>query len=343
MRRLSLLLVPLLLLAGCGNSDDPDADPSSSPSASTPEPVRTGETPVVTGGFGEQPKIEIPTTRPGNQLVANVLDEGTGATLAADDVLVADYEAWVWHTPGETPTPNPTGPSPAPDGSFDSTFGEGQPASFPLATTSLLQGMYDGLVGKKVGSRVLLVVPPEQGFGADGSSELGVGPDDSIIFVFDLLDDFAGTAAADGTPTGITDPSVPTVADGGDTGPTITIPAGVTPPTTLVTQVLLQGDGATVEAGQLLMVQYRGVLWKDGKEFDSSWSRSQPTSFSIGTGGVIPGWDHGLVGQKVGSRVLLVVPPDEGYGPEGNESGGIAGDDTLVFVIDILGTYGDAT
>jgi peptidylprolyl isomerase len=78
-------------------------------------------------------------------------------------------------------------------------------------------------------------------------------------------------------------------------------------------------------------------VWNSGKQFDSSWDRGQPAQFAIGTGNVIAGWDTGLVGQTVGSQVLLVVPPDQGYGKDGNPQAGIKGTDTLVFVVDLLG------
>ena len=93
-----------------------------------------------------------------------------------------------------------------------------------------------------------------------------------------------------------------------------------------------------VEAGQTVTVQYTGVIWDTGKKFDSSWDRGQPIDFGIGTQQVIAGWDEGLVGQTVGSQVLLVVPPDKGYGTAGSPPK-ITGTDTLVFVVDILDAY----
>jgi len=83
-------------------------------------------------------------------------------------------------------------------------------------------------------------------------------------------------------------------------------------------------------------VQYTGVNWRTKKVFDSSWSRSQPTAFNIGVGQVIKGWDSGIVGQTVGSRVLLVIPPAQGYGQTGSSTAGIKGTDDIVFVVDIL-------
>ncbi|MCP9979155.1 FKBP-type peptidyl-prolyl cis-trans isomerase [Actinomadura madurae] len=83
------------------------------------------------------------------------------------------------------------------------------------------------------------------------------------------------------------------------------------------------------------MVNYTGKIWKTGKKFDSSWDNKQPATFPIGGGQTIPGFDKGLTGAKVGSRVMLVLPPEEGYGKKGSPPT-IKGDDTLVFVVDIL-------
>ena len=82
-------------------------------------------------------------------------------------------------------------------------------------------------------------------------------------------------------------------------------------------QPLIKGDGATVAAGQTVVVNYVGIVWASGTVFDSSWTRGATFTVPIGAGQVIPGWDEGLVGQTVGSRVLLAIPPDKGYGSPG--------------------------
>jgi FKBP-type peptidyl-prolyl cis-trans isomerase len=102
-------------------------------------------------------------------------------------------------------------------------------------------------------------------------------------------------------------------------------------------QPLITGTGPKVKAGQTAVVTYTGALWRNGKVFDSSFAHSGKFSFAVGGKQVISGWDKGVVNQPVGSRLLLVVPPDEGYGKEG--SGEIKGTDTLVFVVDILSAY----
>ena len=91
-----------------------------------------------------------------------------------------------------------------------------------------------------------------------------------------------------------------------------------------------------VEKGDEIAVQYNGYIWRTGTSFQSSWQDGAPFSTVIGEGDVISGWDTGLVGQTAGSRVLLVIPPADGYGSAGNSKVGINSTDTLVFVVDIL-------
>lgn len=104
-------------------------------------------------------------------------------------------------------------------------------------------------------------------------------------------------------------------------------------PDGLVVEILEPGDGAPVVAGQSITVHYTGWLW-DGAKFDSSWDRGEPISFVIARGSLIDGWVDGLVGQPVGSKVLLVVPPEAGYGARG--TGPIPGGATLVFAVDVI-------
>lgn len=123
----------------------------------------------------------------------------------------------------------------------------------------------------------------------------------------------------------------------GDFGakPTFTFPDG-NPPPSLQRQVLKQGTGALVQAGDFLVANYLGQVWGGDKAFDNSYDRKATTAFQIGAGKVVSGWDVALVGQKVGSRVLLSLPPADGYGAGGNSGAGIKGTDTIVFVIDIV-------
>ncbi len=91
-----------------------------------------------------------------------------------------------------------------------------------------------------------------------------------------------------------------------------------------------------MEKGQALVVNYLGQVYDGKAPFDENYSTGQPTSFPIGVGSVVPGWDKTLVGATVGSRMMLAIPPEDGYGKAGNEQAGIKGTDTLYFVVDIL-------
>jgi FKBP-type peptidyl-prolyl cis-trans isomerase len=127
---------------------------------------------------------------------------------------------------------------------------------------------------------------------------------------------------------------LPKVTGDAKSKPVIEMPKSAAP-AKLVVKILTPGTGADVKSGQQIKVQYVGQIWATGDQFDASWDRGQPIEFGIGTGKVIQGWDEGLVGQKIGSRVLLVIPPDKGYGAGGRPPK-IKGTDTMVFVVDIV-------
>ena len=128
--------------------------------------------------------------------------------------------------------------------------------------------------------------------------------------------------------------NMPSVEGAKGTKPTLTFPRPEAPEG-LQVQVLDAGDGQIVEPGDTIVCNYLGQIW-DGQVFDNSFDRGQPLSFQIGVGMVIRGWDEGLVGQRVGSRVLLSIPSELGYGSRGVPQAGIKGGDTLVFVTEIL-------
>ena len=127
---------------------------------------------------------------------------------------------------------------------------------------------------------------------------------------------------------------MPTVTGDKGSKPTLSFSEPVAPEG-LQIQVLDEGAGQVVEAGDTIVAHYLGQVW-NGQVFDNSYDRGQPLNFQIGVGMVIRGWDDGLVGQRVGSRVLLSIPAELGYGDRGVPQAGIKGGDTLVFVSEIL-------
>jgi peptidylprolyl isomerase len=132
------------------------------------------------------------------------------------------------------------------------------------------------------------------------------------------------------------DSSASTAADSSTAPPTkpkVEVPNGA-PPTKLESRDLVQGDGAVARAGDEVTVQYVGVDYRSGKQFDASWDRGEPFTFPLGAGEVIQGWDQGVQGMKVGGRRELIVPPKLGYGSR--QVGPIAANSTLIFVVDLI-------
>jgi FKBP-type peptidyl-prolyl cis-trans isomerase len=321
MRRAAALVIPpvlaVLAVAGCSSSS------SSSPSSSSTSPAATDtyKSVTVTGSFGKAPTVTIPKVTGTGDLLAKTLIQGSGAKLTAADGLVGNYVAYDWS--GKTSK------------LLGSSYTSGTPSLF---VGQLLPGLETALIGQKLGSRVLAVIPPKDAFGTTGNSQEGIGAKDTLVFVIDLDSTFP-TTSVPGTQSSTAGGALPTITPpkaGSTVGPTITIPAKTAAPKSLQVKTLITGTGAKVKSGQDLAVQYTGVIWRTGKVFDSSWSRNQPFTTVIGKGQVIKGWDTGLVGQTVGSRVLLVIPPAQGYGSAGASTAGIKGTDTLVFVVDIL-------
>jgi FKBP-type peptidyl-prolyl cis-trans isomerase len=206
-------------------------------------------------------------------------------------------------------------------------------AEFYMNQDVLLPGFVKSLQCVPTGTRVVGVIPPEDGFGDAGSANYSISADDSLVFVADVV------SVSPGFATGVDQAPVdglPTVTLNDKHEPTVTIPS-VDPPAELQISVLKQGDGDVVAEGDSVTLQYYGINWNTGTVFDQSWANSGPTALT--TTGVVDGFGQALVGQKIGSQVLVVIPPELGYGPSGgNDGAGIAATDTIVFVIDILAT-----
>jgi peptidylprolyl isomerase len=154
----------------------------------------------------------------------------------------------------------------------------------------------------------------------------------ALLIVFGL----AACGDDDESTTGSTEGSAPAAEAGGaeKTKPKVTVPKGA-PPKKLEVRDIEAGTGAEAKAGDEVTVQYVGVNYKTGKEFDASWDRGEPFIFQLGAGMVIPGWDQGVEGMKVGGRRELIIPPELAYGPQGQPPE-IGPNETLIFVIDLL-------
>jgi len=282
--------------------------------------------PTVSGAVGEQAAIAIPTRMAApTKVVSTVLVQGSGAELANDDAVVVNYTLMDWTGAKLIGSTYSTGGTP------------NKTQEFVLGSTSALPSWNQVLPHVTVGSRVEIVTPPAGAFGTNGATAYGISGKDDLIYVLDVVGAYPGTADITGTQPTRTDAALPKVTGNpGGGNPTVTLPTGVSPPTALVQKVLISGSGAVISTGQRLMLQYVGVDWNTGKQFDSSFARKEITSYVFGSDTVISGWNKGLAGKRVGDRVLLVVPASEAYGSKGVASAGIGGGDTLVFVVDIV-------
>ncbi|MET8623441.1 FKBP-type peptidyl-prolyl cis-trans isomerase [Kitasatospora sp. NPDC004669] len=319
-----LLTLPLLLAVACSSSPKAagPATPSTATAAPTvPAPVSEAS-PMPTlsgGGFGSKATVTIPEgQQPSGQFVVNTVVEGDRSTVNKGDWVTVNYSAKDWTTGKDLPS------------SYDPS---GKPQLYQAGSGQLVPALDQSVIGKKVGTRLLVVAPPAAAFAEKGSGQLGVGPGDTVVFVLDIMESLPPDSTLSGN---MTEPAatLPQVKDNGKAPVTITVPPGQAAPTDLQQAVLIKGEGKQVKSGQTLVVQYTGVLWSNGQQFDSSWTHGGAQAVQIGTGSVIEGWDKGLVGQTVGSRVALVVPPALGY--KDQAQGAVPANSTLVFVIDIL-------
>jgi FKBP-type peptidyl-prolyl cis-trans isomerase len=320
MRRTAVaVIVPLITaitLAACGGSS-----PSSAPKPAATTPA-TGGAVQVSGQFDQPPTVHIPAAAPGTALQVKTEVQGSGPTLAADDNILGNFSVYLW-----SGTTNKL---------LDSTYTSGPqilPANIPLT------GLASALKGQKAGSRVLAVLPPKYAYGAQGNPQLGVKGTDTLVWVIDVIKGFSPTAQATGTHESNGGGSLPAVTPGKPpAGPTIKVPGGQ-PPSKLIVKTLIKGHGQPLAAGQNVVANYTGAIWRNGKVFSTTWpSPSTPTSapFTFKMGGLVPGLNTGLVGIPVGSRVMFIVPPAQGYGSKGNPQAGIKPTDTMVFIFDIL-------
>jgi peptidylprolyl isomerase len=321
-RLLAITVIPLLaclVIAGCGSSK-PASSASSSSSAATNPNANADVT--VAGAFGTTPVVKIPKFDANNKLIVKTVIQGTGATVTKTDAMAANFVLYFWDGTNSTLKANTFTQNPTVIGG------------------TLLPGLETALIGQKVGSRILAVIPPADGYGATGSSRLGITGTTTLVFVIDVIKSYASTASASGTRESDGGGSLPTVTAKAGTEPKVAVPSS-SPPSTLVIKTLIKGSGPTLVKGQFVVAKYAGYIWRTKATFSDTWPQDSPYGFVFDSSSQpqITGWDLGLAGQTVGSRVMLVIPPKDGYGSSGQSQAGITGTDTLVFVVDIIDAF----
>lgn len=293
-----------LILAGCSVGSEPDA--SETPDAADCMDVSSGSLSdgvTVEGDFGTSPTATFSTPLEAEDLERSVVIEGDGETTKAGDAVNAIVSA------------------------FSGTTGEqvfSQPATITAGDDTVFEAFLAGIDCVPTGSRTVTVAPASTLYGDEGNETIGVAAGETVVIVVDVQEPLKPAEWTE---------NVPEVEFGADgAAPTVTLP-DTPPPAEYQLKVLEQGDGDEVQAGDNVTLQYQGTSWDTGEVFDQSYG-GEPAQFT--TDAVIQGFGTALVGQQVGTKLIVTIPPQYAYGTDA--AGGELAGQTLVFLIEIVDT-----
>lgn len=296
-----IVLTAALALTACGSDDEENQE--------TTEPVEHPDVEISYDIAGDTEEVEIDGELELDQPAAWVMNEGDGEPVEEGDlmqILTANVDVDSQQVL-----------------SHDFDLG-GSTLQLNEEFASTNPQAHEAMTGAPIGSDIAFYLP---------ANTLGEGTP-AYLNIISLEDVVQTHATGEEVDAAELDESLPSVSLDEDTqAPSIETPEG-TPPEDLTVDLLKQGDGSEVQAESYVTIHYRGISWSDGEEFDSSWGEDNtgaPAQFELQQ--LISGWQEGLEGQKVGSQVVMSIPPDLAYGEsEGHE----LADETLVFVVDIL-------
>lgn len=333
MRRAKTLLISsILLLAGCSSSDSSSAPegghrPLPVPTVAisrqaVPATVATDSAlPTVSGEFGRKAAIKLPKAKPSGKFVVTTAIQGRGQEARKNDIVIVHYTAKTWRRGTALP----------------STYGgNSAPKVFTVGQGTVIPALDRAVEGQRARSRVLVVAPPAAAYGSTGNAAIGVSGTDTVVFAVDITKVIDAKSTVAGRQQTVPEALPQVSAD--PSAVAITVP-DTAPPKRLVSRALIDGSGPTAKAGQTVVFRHAAAVWgaNRGKEeatlFDSSWPQG-PTPVVIGRGNLIQGLDEALVGAKVGSRMLVVIPPGQAYGAQAQKH--IPAKSTLVYIIEIL-------
>jgi FKBP-type peptidyl-prolyl cis-trans isomerase len=306
----ALLSVCALTLTACGDDDGGDGFPGAGKTLDRLDAV------TISGDVGTAPEVKWKAGMDAGKVETTTITEGDGEPLADGESVLAHL--WIGNGFSKKQAFS----------TYDDKKAE------LLTVNDELPAFLAGIADAKVGSRIAVTASAEEAFGAAGNSGLGIANKDTVLVIVDLVSKVLdGPEDGERTPPPDWMPAIQS-AKGVPTGFDF---AGTPAPTADLRRVqLIKGTGPRVKKGQTIAVDYLGEVFGGDKPFDENFSTGTPTTFGIGSGQVIKGWDQALDGVPVGSRVVLSIPPELGYGEAGNTDAGIKGTDTLVFVIDVL-------
>ena len=278
----------------------------------------------MSGAFDAKPTVTLPASQPPKQLTEQTLVAGSGTPVAAGDIVVTNYVGEIW--------PTKAGSAPK---VFDSSFSRGAPTPFVIGTGTVIPGFDKTLVGKRMGTRMLLSIPPADGYGSSGNSQAGISGTDTLVFVVDLLADYKPNASAPG----VVDSQLPAtgwpkITNTPGEQPRITSVAGVKAPTSPISKLLVKGSGAKIDSNKTLVLQLVQTDIATGKQTQSSWGE-QPRLISAQT---VLSVATALDGQNIGARAVALLPasPAQPASATASSQPAIA---PQILIIDVVGQY----
>jgi peptidylprolyl isomerase len=263
----------------------------------------------VTGGFGQKPTLTVPNTPAPSKLTTDVLTQGSGPAVKVGQTIVVNYLGQTWAPKDGKPNV------------FDNSYDRGQVAGFPIGVQGLIAGWNKTLPGQKAGTRLLLTIPPADGYGtAKNESQPLAG--ETLLFVVDVIASYDKGLTATGSPAGALPAGFPQVTSASGAVPSVTSVKGLDLKATAPkSALLLKGSGAPIDEKKSLVLQLLQVDAKTGKAAQSSWTADGPQV--IPASSVLP-VVTALKGANIGSRAVVVTPATSSSAP-------------AVLVVDVVG------
>jgi len=273
---------------------------------------------VAVGGSAAAPKLTIPENFTVSETTTKVVKQGGGDKLVAGDLAKVAFVAYNGRTGKQ----------------FDTSYGGRTPLTVDLTKDKSLKGLVKALKGQHVGARLVVAVPPIDGFGT-ARPEVGLNQSDTMVFYLNILGKVGKVATGKKQALPADVPKV-VVKDGRPTGFTKT----ASTPATLSessAHIVIKGDGAKVPKGGTVVAHYLGQVFPQGAVFDASWDRGAPATFPLAS--VIKCWQNLMPGVPIGSRVVLECTAADAYGDSPQPGGKIKPGDALLFVVDVLDAH----
>jgi peptidylprolyl isomerase len=278
----------------------------------------------VTGAFNTKPTLTFPASQPPQQLIEQTLVLGSGTPVASGDTVITNDVGEIW--------PTKVGSQPS---VFDSSFSRGAPTGFVVGTGTVIPGFDKTLIGKRLGTRLLLSIPPADGYGPSGNSQAGISGTDTLVFVIDLLADYKPDAAAPGTADNqLPATGWPKITSTPGQEPKVTSVTGVKAPATPTSKLLVKGSGAKIDPTKTLVLQLVQTDIATGTQTQSSWGQ-QPQLLSAQN---VLSVATALNGQNIGARAVALLPATAAQ-PATSTAAAQPATPPTVLIIDVVGQY----